>query len=115
MCCIVQARKAFYDNKEDLLQLWVHETFRVVGDRMFDPADLAWLRKQVDERLSSAFSTNFANLFEDFNEEVCTCGDRRGTGWWWGFVQPQHVQTQQTRKCWLVRHQVDSDWPSMPD
>jgi hypothetical protein len=66
----LQASKAFYDNKGDLLQLWVHETFRVVGDRMWDPADVMWLRKQIDERLSSTFSTNFATLFEDFNEEV---------------------------------------------
>lgn len=66
----LQAHKSFYDNKEDLLQLWAHETFRVVGDRMWDPADVAWLRRQIDERLSSAFSTNFATLFEDFSEEV---------------------------------------------
>jgi hypothetical protein len=67
---VTQASKAFCDNKEDLLQLWVHETFRVMGDRMWDPADVEWLRKQIDERLSSAFSTNFATLFEDFNNAV---------------------------------------------
>lgn len=69
-CCRVQASKAFYDNKEDLLQLWVHETFRVMGDRMWDPADVAWLRKQLDERLTSTFGTSFAALLEDFKEEV---------------------------------------------
>lgn len=69
-CCLLQASKSFYDNKEDLLQLWVHETFRVIGDRMWDPADQAWLRKQVDERLSASFSTSFAGLFEEFNEQV---------------------------------------------
>jgi hypothetical protein len=37
---------------------------------MWDPADVAWLRKQIDERLSLAFGTNFATLFEDFKEEV---------------------------------------------
>jgi hypothetical protein len=41
-----------------------------MGDRMWDPTDVKWLRKQIDERLSSAFSTNFATLFEDFNDEV---------------------------------------------
>jgi dynein heavy chain len=66
----LQASKAFYDNKEDLLQLWVHEAFRVVGDRMWDPTDVTWLRKQIDERLSSTFSTSCATLFEDFNGEV---------------------------------------------
>lgn len=69
-CLRIQASKSFYDNKEDLLQLWVHETLRVMGDRMWDPVDAAWLRKQIDERLSATFSTNFATLFQDFNEEV---------------------------------------------
>lgn len=80
MYCALQASKAFCDNKEDLLQLWVHETFRVVGDRMWDPADVSWLRKQVDERLSSSFSTNFATLFEDFNEQVRIGGFESPTG-----------------------------------
>lgn len=73
VCMHTQASKSFYDNKEDMLQLWVHEMFRVVGDRMWDPVDVAWLRKQVDERLSSAFNTNFATLFESFKEEVSSC------------------------------------------
>lgn len=67
---INQASKAFYDSKEVLLQLWVHETFRVMGDRMWDPADADWLRRQVDERLTATFGTSFAALFEDFKEEV---------------------------------------------
>lgn len=68
--CVLQASKSFYDNKEDFLQLWVHEAFRIIGDRMWDPSDVAWLRKQLDERLSSAFGTSFASLFEEFNEQV---------------------------------------------
>jgi hypothetical protein len=66
-----QASKTFYDNKEDFLQLWVHETFRIIGDRMWDPTDVAWLRKQLDERLSSTFGVSFPSLFEEFNEQVC--------------------------------------------
>jgi dynein heavy chain len=66
----LQASKTFYDNKEDFLQLWVHEMFRIIGDRMWDPEDLAWLRKQVDERLSATFSTSFNGLFEGFNGQV---------------------------------------------
>jgi hypothetical protein len=65
-----QASKTFLDNKEDFLQLWVHETFRIIGDRMWDPTDVAWLRKQLDERLSSTFGVNFSGLFEEFNEQV---------------------------------------------
>lgn len=66
----MQASKTFYDNKEDFLQLWVHETFRIIGDRMWDPADVAWLRKQLDERLSSTFGVSFAGLFEEFSGQV---------------------------------------------
>lgn len=65
-----QASKTFYDNKEDFLQLWVHETLRIIGDRMWDPADVAWLRKQLDKHLSSSFGISFASLFEEFGEQV---------------------------------------------
>ncbi|WIA33430.1 hypothetical protein OEZ86_006562 [Tetradesmus obliquus] len=67
---VMQASKTFYDNKEDFLQLWVHETFRIIGDRMWDPADVAWLRKQLDERLLSTFGVSFAGLFEEFSGQV---------------------------------------------
>jgi hypothetical protein len=48
----------------------VHETFRIIGDRMWDPTDVAWLRKQLDERLSSTFGVSFSGLFEEFSEQV---------------------------------------------
>jgi dynein heavy chain len=66
----LQATKQFYDNKDDLLQLWCHETCRIIADRMWDPADKQWLRKQLDERLSAAFSTTTNTLFEAYHEEV---------------------------------------------
>lgn len=84
----MQASKAFFDNKEDLLQLWVHETFRVMGDRMWDPADVKWLRKQIDERLSSAFSTNFSTLFEDFNDEVGPSTEEQASAGGWRGAAP---------------------------
>lgn len=34
------------------------------GDRMWDGADRAWLRRALDERLGAAFGTNCAALFE---------------------------------------------------
>lgn len=78
-CCHLpsQASKAFYDNKEELLQLWCHETCRVIADRMWDPVDKDWLNKQLDQRLNTAFSTGFSTLFEPFNGEVC-----------WAFMLP---------------------------
>jgi hypothetical protein len=65
-----QATKQLYDNKEELLSLWCHEICRVIGDRMWDAGDRTWLAKQMDERLSSTFSSSMATLFEATNNEV---------------------------------------------
>lgn len=71
-----QASKAFTDNKEDLLQLWAHEAQRVLGDRMWDAADRAWLLRAIDERLGAGFGTNLASLFEATGGEVRrVCGE----------------------------------------
>ena len=61
---VMQASKQFYDSRESLLQLWCHETFRVIGDRMFDVADREWLRKELDSTLKSVFGSSFEALFE---------------------------------------------------
>lgn len=80
-----QASKAFTDNKDELLQLWCHEAERVIGDRMWDPADKQWLRKQLDERLGAAFSTSVSGLFEATSGEVGGgdqgWADGGGQGW----------------------------------
>eukprot|EP00955_Chlamydomonas_euryale_P082872 363771-Chlamydomonas_euryale.AAC.20 len=63
---MTQATKAYYSAKEEVLQLWCHETFRIIADRMWDHGDKEWLRKQLDEKLSSVFSSSYASLFEPF-------------------------------------------------
>ncbi len=65
-----QATKTFYDSRDDMLRLWCHETLRVLADRMWDPADVDWLRRQLDERLGAAFSTSLPSLFEATNGDV---------------------------------------------
>ncbi|GMH41208.1 hypothetical protein BSKO_09118 [Bryopsis sp. KO-2023] len=62
---VMQATKQFYDSRESMLQLWCHETFRIIGDRMWDMNDKEWLQKQLDEKLNSIFSTNWSTVFED--------------------------------------------------
>ena len=52
------------------MQLWCHEAFRIIGDRMWDPADKVWLQRQLDERLAGVFATSWADLFEPFGGEV---------------------------------------------
>lgn len=63
----LQATKAFYDAPEAMLQLWCHETFRIIGDRMWDAGDRDWLQKQLDARLQATFSTSWNDLFEPFH------------------------------------------------
>lgn len=44
----------------------VHEAQRVIGDRMWDPDDVAWLRSQLEDRLSGTLNTQWADLFEPY-------------------------------------------------
>lgn len=47
----------------------VHEAQRVIGDRMWDAADVAWLRSQLEDRLSGVLHTQWADLFEPYGGE----------------------------------------------
>ncbi len=69
-CLRVQATKAFYNSKEEVLQLWCHECMRIIADRMWDHGDKEWLVRQLDEKLGSTFTTSFNNLFESYGEQV---------------------------------------------
>lgn len=63
---MMQATKTYYNSKDEMLQLWCHETNRIIADRMWDHADKEWLRKQLDEKLGQLFSQSYANLFEAY-------------------------------------------------
>jgi len=67
---LMQATKQFYDTKEELLQLWCHETCRIIADRMWDKNDKEWLQKQLNAKLNSLFTTDFNTLFELYQGEV---------------------------------------------
>ena len=49
--------------QEAMLQLWVHESLRVFGDRMWDSEDLQLLHNAINERLAADFSTSHEELF----------------------------------------------------
>jgi dynein heavy chain, axonemal len=66
----MQSTKAYYDTKEAMLALWCHEAFRVIGDRMWDAADKAWLRRQLEERLSGVFSVSWGELFAPYGGDI---------------------------------------------
>ena len=63
---VMQATKQFYDSKDVMLQLWCHETFRIIGDRMWDQNDKDWLKKQLDSQLSDLFVSSWGTVFEPF-------------------------------------------------
>ncbi|GIM07381.1 hypothetical protein Vretimale_11536 [Volvox reticuliferus] len=67
---MMQATKAFYNSKEEVLQLWCHECMRIIADRMWDHADKDWLARQLDEKLGTMFSTSFPTLFEAQGETI---------------------------------------------
>ena len=54
-CCCLQ---------DVMLQLWCHESFRIIGDRMWDTADRTWLRGQLDDQLKAIFGISWDELFE---------------------------------------------------
>ena len=49
--------------QESMLQLWCHETFIIIGDRMWDAADKIWLHTQLDNSLKNIFGTSWDDTF----------------------------------------------------
>lgn len=60
---MLRARVEYYDTKEHILQLWIHEAFRVFGDRMWDANDKLWLQETTTSILKNAFNLKWAELF----------------------------------------------------
>jgi len=61
---LMRATRQYYDNKDAMLQLWVHENLRVYSDRMWDKADKDWMQWLLDDRLLSHFSSSWNSLFD---------------------------------------------------
>ena len=65
----MQTTRRYYAEKDQILQLWCHECFRVFGDRMWDPDDTAWLKNQLDQKLLHVLGSSWETLFEPFYGE----------------------------------------------
>ena len=65
----MQTTKRYYAEKDQILQLWCHECFRVFGDRMWDKNDTAWLKNQLDQKLLHVLGSSWETLFEPFYGE----------------------------------------------
>jgi len=61
---VTRATKQFYDSRESILQLWVHENLRVFGDRLWDANDARWLKQQIDTNMRIALGTSWNDLFK---------------------------------------------------
>eukprot|EP00210_Caulerpa_lentillifera_P007994 g7633.t1 len=60
---VLRAKAEYYDTKEHILQLWIHETQRVFSDRMWDAKDKQWLQENSALILKSTFDVNWMELF----------------------------------------------------
>ena len=64
---VTRATKQFYDSRESILHLWIHENLRVFGDRVWDPEDFQWLQRQIDTNLRIHFSTSWNEIVSTDN------------------------------------------------
>ena len=61
---VLQASARYFDSRESLLQLWCHESCRVLQDRMWSAEDKSWLEAQIDKRLQEDMGSGWNQLFD---------------------------------------------------
>lgn len=75
---LYQADKNFYEGKEHIIKLWVHEVERVFADRLNSLEDRDHFKSFINEQLESVFQMNYAehattngepSIFVDFMNE----------------------------------------------
>jgi dynein heavy chain len=54
----------FYDTRESMVRLWVHESLRVFHDRLVDDVDRSRFLSMLQQRVTSSFEVEWAKLFE---------------------------------------------------
>ncbi|KAI9197259.1 dynein heavy chain and region D6 of dynein motor-domain-containing protein [Polychytrium aggregatum] len=62
---LLRANKEYYDSRESITKLWVHETYRVFHDRLVDKDDREYFRKLIDDKLIAHFSSSLKQLCPD--------------------------------------------------
>ncbi|KAI8923518.1 dynein heavy chain and region D6 of dynein motor-domain-containing protein [Entophlyctis helioformis] len=64
---LLRANREYYDSRETVTKLWVHELLRVFHDRLVDKPDREFFKKLIDDKLGSHFSSSLQQL----------CGEKR--------------------------------------
>ncbi|KAK0165141.1 hypothetical protein PV328_003689 [Microctonus aethiopoides] len=59
---LLRSHKDYQYSRQTFLRLWIHETFRVFGDRLIDERDYDWFVAQVNEQLGKFFELTFHHL-----------------------------------------------------
>ncbi|KAI8853504.1 dynein heavy chain, N-terminal region 2-domain-containing protein [Chytridium lagenaria] len=62
---LLRANREYYDSRESITKLWVHEVHRVFFDRLVDKEDRDYFQKLVDDKLVAHFSTSLKQLYPD--------------------------------------------------
>ncbi|KAJ3024564.1 UNVERIFIED_CONTAM: Dynein heavy chain 2, axonemal [Siphonaria sp. JEL0065] len=75
---LLRANKDYYDSRDSLTKLWVHEAFRVFADRLIDKEDRDYFTKLIDDKLIAHFSASIKMLYPD--KRMSLFGDFMGEG-----------------------------------
>ncbi|KNC97489.1 uncharacterized protein SPPG_07404 [Spizellomyces punctatus DAOM BR117] len=62
---LLRANRDFFDSRESVEKLWVHEVYRVFHDRLADREDRNYFQKLVDDKLVMHFGTSLKQLSPD--------------------------------------------------
>ncbi|KAJ3195453.1 Dynein heavy chain 2, axonemal [Irineochytrium annulatum] len=75
---LLRANKEYYDSRESITKLWVHEIYRVFYDRLVDKEDRDYFQKLVDDKLVAHFSSSIKQLYPD--KKISIFGDFMSDG-----------------------------------
>eukprot|EP00753_Platysulcus_tardus_P011845 PLAT3317.25.p1 GENE.PLAT3317.25~~PLAT3317.25.p1 ORF type:complete len:2725 (+),score=1732.12 PLAT3317.25:536-8176(+) len=65
---LMLADKRYFDTRDSMLRLWVHESYRVFGDRLTNAPDCTKFRDVLGSLLDSCFDTSWAKLMSSLEE-----------------------------------------------
>ncbi|KAJ3242061.1 Dynein heavy chain 2, axonemal [Chytriomyces hyalinus] len=75
---LLRAHRDYYDSRDSLTKLWVHEIFRVFCDRLVDKEDREYFTKLVDDKLVAHFACSIKILYPE--KKMSLFGDFMGEG-----------------------------------